>query len=673
MTKVPKSAIAALPVFSHRKDILKAIRGSQITIVTGETGSGKTTGLAHLLLDGNFKEVVITQPRITAATSVAEYVAKARGEDVGQSVGYHSSLNKVAGPKTKVIFRTDGLQLARESGGHGIPSDPSCVLIIDEHHERSINIDALLALALERIRKGDTFRLVIMSATAEVDRLQAFLEPHFGPIPHVHIEGRTFPVQFEQRTASDLVPTAIKQLERGRNVLIFLPGVREIESVCDALSQSGVDAEIRPLFADMSKEEKDLAFAAYSRPKVVVATNVAQTSITIPDIDVVIDSGLERVPTLDKGGVPGLALADTSRADCLQRMGRAGRTKPGFYFLCGGIFERRPAHLAPEIHTNRFDGVVLRLLASGHKLANLLFMDAPRKYQLQLAYTRLQQLGAITKAQKLTKAGERMLCYPLDPEYARMLIEARNRDVVTDILAVVACASVGGIMDMRALSQHGAKIRHGDSDLLAQKDTFLGLSQDITISALAGEDLDEFLRENDVVPRRFHRAMDVYFKLCELEEVIPFANMRAVSKNKDMVACIAAGLWPWGVWVADGRHATSARGEARLISKASVINAAGDLVVGEPFNLETATGDGDLALLQNLTVVSMRTLEQVLPEGEKDLMPKPGRRHRSPNNRSKGKAHTPPKVGARKKPKVAHRSRNGRKSGGAARHPQQFH
>ncbi|MBI1362412.1 MAG: hypothetical protein GC134_00315 [Proteobacteria bacterium] len=676
MSKSTKNALAALPVFAHRDEILAAIKANSITIVTGETGSGKTTGLANLLLDDAFfTEVVITQPRITAATSVAEYVARMRGEKVGQSVGYHSSLYRVIGPDTRVVFRTDGLQLAREAGGHGIADNSSCVLIIDEHHERSINIDALLALALERLRKGEKFRLVIMSATAEVERLKAFLAPHFGTVPHVHIAGRTFPVQFEQRTASDLVPTTIKQLKKGHNVLVFLPGVREIEAVCEALSQSGVDAEVLPLYADLSKEEKDLAFASYSRPKVVVATNVAQTSITIPDIDSVVDSGLERVPTLDKQGVPGLMLADTSKADCIQRMGRAGRTKPGTYFLCGGLFDRREAHPAPEIHTNRLDGVLLRLLSTGITPEKMLFMDAPRKRHLALGRERLQQLGALMKGgKKLTNTGEKMLAYPLDPEYARMMVEAKNRDVVTDLLAALACASVGGILDMRSLSEYGGKSRHHDSDLLAQKDIFLELCRDITLKNLVGDAIDAHLADNDVVPRRFHRAMDVYFKLCETEQKIPFSEQKPLSKQKDMIASIAAGLWPWGVWMANGRHATNAAGETRLISKASFVSAAGDLVVGEPFNLETSGGE-DLALLQNLTVVSLRTLEQILPEdGAKDLLPKPGRRHRSPDKSKRAKPqHTPPKTGARKKPKVAHRPRNGRKSKGSGRHPQQMH
>jgi HrpA-like RNA helicase len=675
MSKNAHTALAALPVFAHRAEIVAAIRGNRITIVTGETGSGKTTGLAHLLLDEQFKQVVITQPRITAATSVAEYVARTRGEKVGQTVGYHSSLYREDSPLTRVMFRTDGLQLARESAGHGIPDDPECVLIIDEHHERSINIDALLALALERLRNGGKFRLVIMSATAEVERLKAFLAPHFGSVPHVHIAGRTFPVRFEQRTASDLVPTTIRQLQKGHNVLVFLPGMKEIEAVCDALFQSGVDAEVLPLYADLSKAEKDLAFASYTRPKVVVATNVAQTSITIPDIDVVVDSGLERVPTLDKNGVPGLMLADTSKADCLQRMGRAGRTKPGTYFLCGAPFEMREAHPAPEIHTNRLDGMVLRLLATGTTPEKLLFMDVPRKRHLHLARQRLQQLGALTKGGNLlTAVGKRMLAYPLDPEYARMMVEAHNRDVVTDMLAALACASVGGIMDVRALSASGGKPRYHDSDLLAQKDIFLDLCRDITLQKLSGPTLEEALENADVVARRFHRAVDVYHKLCELEGKTPFSEQRPLSKLKDMVASIAAGLWPWGVWVASGRHATDAAGKARLISKASFVSADGVVVVGEPFNLETADGE-DLALLQNLTVVSLRTLEQVIPEeAYADMLPKAGKRHRSPDKGKKPRTpHTPPKDGARKKPKLAHRARNGRKSKGGARHPQQMH
>lgn len=630
-------AFTALPVFAHRQEILNAVRDNSIVILTGETGSGKTTGLARILLEAGYSDVVITQPRITAATSVAEYVAKSLGEPVGQRVGYHSSLNRVTSPQTRVVFRTDGLQLARETHGDGIADREDAVIVIDEHHERSVNIDTLVAVLLQRLKNGAKFRLVFSSATAEVARLMNLLAPLVGYVPHVHIEGRTFPVRFEQAGSTDLIPITTQQLKAGRNVLVFLPGKREIETVTEVLLRAKLDVEVIPLYADLSKEEKDRAFAAYTRPKVVVATNVAQTSITIPDIDVVVDSGLERTPTFSKRGVPGLMMANTSQADCRQRMGRAGRTKPGVYFLCGAPLANRPAFPQPEIHHSNLDTIVLRLAQAKLKPETLLWLDPPYRRHVALARKRLAMLGAVKGPQdkiKLTPTGEQMLGYPLDAAYARMMVEAHRRDVVTDMLALVAAASVGGILNPQEPRFHG---RSCDSDLLDQRDLFLGAALDWRANPGQTEaELATKLADLGLVPRRFHRAWDLYQVLCAREGIEPLSRLATLDRQKNLLACVAAGLWPNGLWRVEGRHGLADEGEPRLISKSSCANAEGNLVVAEPFDLD------DMCLLQNLSKVSPKMLDQIIPGGRAALatwglqLPLPPSR---PSGRSRGKAH----------------------------------
>ena len=306
-----------LPVFSHREEILKAVRSSQVSVLTGETGSGKTTGIAQILHEAGYSYIRITQPRIAAATSVAEFVAQALGQEVGDAVGYQTSLYKNFSDNTSVTFITDGLQLAQEVHGHGVPNREDCVVVIDEHHERSTNIDALVAFLLRRISRGARFRLVFSSATADVKRLKEWLEPMMGEvIPHVHVSGRTYPVQEHHIHERDVLDTTVQELMHGRNVLVFQPGVKEIETFCEELRQTGVDAEILRLHSKLSKVEQDRVFKRYDRPKVVVATNIAQTSITIADLDVVVDTGLERRPMVDIFGAQGLTLSLTSRADC---------------------------------------------------------------------------------------------------------------------------------------------------------------------------------------------------------------------------------------------------------------------------------------------------------------------------------------------------------------------
>lgn len=608
---------ADLPVFNHVEEINKAVRENQVSILTGETGSGKTTGIAQILYRAGYSDIRITQPRITAATSVAEFVASALGEDVGQTVGYMSSLNKCTGKQTKVVFITDGLQLAQEVHGNGISDGEDAVIVIDEHHERSENIDTLVAVLIERIKRGAKFRLVFSSATADVDRLQAWLSPMFGHIPHIHVSGRTFPVTENLIHQDAAFDTAVEALMDQKNVLVILPGVRQILTWVEGFETCGLDVEVLPLYADLSKEERDKVFVTdYPRPKVVVATNIAQTSITIPDLDVVVDLGLERRPTVDKYGIPGLAKCLTSVADCDQRKGRAGRVRPGESFLCGTSRERRRAFPVPAINASQLDGLVLRLARGRFTPERMQWLDAPSKEQLEVSRKRLQMLGALNKGNKLTKLGEEMVTFPVDPNYARMICEAQRRDVLEDVLVMVAVASTGRAIYDTQDESLVAQANAYDSEFMLMKDIFVDTYRDLQIANPRNP--DAWLEERGIIPRRFHRAYDVYLDLCERTEVTPFTGFKPITKEKDMIASIFSGLWVYGVWQVQGRHGVDLAGNRRLLSNEGAMPEDGKLIVGEPFNLNEGR-ELQLYLLQRVTGITKKIVKEVLPGGWNDV------------------------------------------------------
>ena len=602
---------AVLPVFAYRAEILKVLRTSQVLILSGETGSGKSTGLARISHDAGYT-TLISQPRIPAATSLAEFVALALGQKVGQSVGYNTSLNKCYGDESQVIFITDGLQLNKEVHADGIPDREDCMVVIDEHHERSQNIDGLSGVLLERIKRGAKFRLVFSSATAEVERLKEWLAPIFGQeIPHVHISGRTFPIEEHLIGAHEVLCTTVEHLMHGSNVLVFQPGVKQIDAFCEQLKKTGLDIEILPLHSGLSKSDKDRVFRSYSRPKVVVATSIAQTSITLADLNVVVDTGLERRPVVDAWGNAGLTMALTSRATCDQRKGRCGRTSPGIYYLAGTPRERRRAFPLVAMNTTNLDGLVLRLKKGNYRPEKMEWLDKPNKSQLASSRRRLKQMGATKGNGRLTPRGERMAAYPVDPCYARMICEAKDRGVLPDVLAMVAVASTDNkpLFDPED-ERFEDRIACYSSDFILMKDVFIETYHQQCIQEPA--DLDRWLEGEGIRPQHYRRALELYLSLCKKTDTLCFEGFSASNKEKDMLASIYAGLCPYGVWRVQGEHAVDTAGNHRQLSKYSARPEEGTWVVGEPFNLHDGEGF-DLYLLQRVSVVSKQIVKGVLP------------------------------------------------------------
>lgn len=467
-----------LPVFAFKPEITSAVREHRVVIVTAETGAGKSTQVPQFLLDDEpGRRVVVTQPRCLAARSLALRVAAERGTPLGLGVGYRTAKESACRDDTPLVYVTDGLQLVRELCGGG--GGGRTVLVIDEVHEFNLNVETLLAWAGRLLAAEPGLRLVLMSATIDAPRLAAF----FGAPPVVSVPGKVFPVARRYERAredprAEVARRAADLARAGRRVLVFLPGKAEIAQCCAELGAAlGDAAVVLPLHGELEPEEQARCFAPppAGRTKVVLATNVAQTSVTIPDVDAVVDSGLERRIEVH-GGVETLVLGATSRADCDQRAGRAGRVRPGEYWLVSAApYEDRPAFPVPELLRCSLDQVVLRLADQGVDAAELRFYheppaeDARAAFHARLRESRdtLRRLGAFDEAaHALTPVGRAMARLPVSARCARMLVEAARLGVVEPVATIVACLEAG------FRRPRGWRSVEADSDLLALLDLY---------------------------------------------------------------------------------------------------------------------------------------------------------------------------------------------------------
>ncbi len=424
-----------LPVFSFRDEIVRAVADHPVVIVTAETGAGKSTQVPQYLLEAGYR-ILVTQPRRLAARTVAARVAEEYGSPFGGVVGYRTAYERKDCVSTRCLFVTDGLALVRELVGAGRHT----VLVIDEVHEWNLNIEVLVAWAKRQVESSvASFKLVLMSATLEAERLSSY----FGGAPIIDVPGRMYPVE-ELQPQGDLVDDAAGLLRQGRNVLVFLPGKREIgDLAADLRNIEGLAAVILPLHGELSAEEQAACFRSYSVPKCVIATNIAQTSVTIPDIDAVVDSGMERRVDL-ADGVEGLYLCPISRADQRQRKGRAGRTRPGVYISHAPVINV-PEFPVAEIDRVRLDQTVLRLAEVGIDAEELEFFHQPDFKKIHAARQALVALGCMTIDGAVTAIGRRVAKLPISVQYGRMVIEAERLGVVDDVLDIAAILEQGGI------------------------------------------------------------------------------------------------------------------------------------------------------------------------------------------------------------------------------------
>ena len=585
-----------LPIHAFRDQIVEAIRTSPVVVITAETGAGKSTQVPQYLLDAGY-DLVVTQPRRLATRTVAERVAEEIGEDIGGTVGYRTAVDRRDSPATRCLFCTDGLALVRELMGQN-----KGILVLDEVHEWNENMEVLVAWAKRQIQAGADFKVVLMSATLEAEKLAAF----FNGAPVISVPGRLFPVEVKSPSTrlTDDVATLVGQ---GRNVLVFQPGKQEIEDTCAALKQMQVSAEILPLHGQLTPQEQARCFKHYGRPKVVISTNVAQTSITIDDIDAVVDSGMERrIELVD--GVEGLYLKPISIADSTQRKGRAGRTKAGIYIdHCGA--STRPDFPVAEIMRKRLDQTVLRLAMAGFDMEELEFFHQPDKSDIHDARRTLVGLGCMTADGSVTKIGKLVNRLPVSVQYARMLVEADRLGVVNDILTVAAILEQGGITvpppsrnqpdrpDWRYMVP-----AESESDIMGQ----------LTVWRLADSLTKEEMRERGISLRDYFRAKEVRSRL--ESAVKKYFSVASTGHREDILKAVCAGMVDH---LFKGSYGSYQNGEGvdRELGSASLVRGA-EWLVGRPFDLQIKTRRGmmTLRLVELASKVNPMWLTEVAPQ-----------------------------------------------------------
>ncbi|MFM2403218.1 MAG: hypothetical protein RL223_1098 [Pseudomonadota bacterium] len=492
----------SLPVSSRRDEIARAMREHQVVIVCGETGSGKTTQLPKIALElgrgwgaGGHGLIGHTQPRRLAATSVAKRIAEELQTPLGEIVGYKVRFNDRLQPGASVKLMTDGILLAETQG------DPDLrrydTLIIDEAHERSLNIDFLLGYLRQLLPRRPDLKIVITSATIDAERFARHFESIKGPAPVIQVSGRLYPVEQRWRPFEEsreygqehAIADAVDELwrEGSGDILVFLPGEREIRETADHLhkhlAQHGVGGqrggpppEVLPLFARLSPAEQDRVFSASNGRRVVLATNVAETSLTVPGIRYVIDAGLARVKRYSyRNKVEQLQIEAISQAAANQRAGRCGRVANG---ICIRLYDEktflgRPRFTDPEILRSSLAGVILRMksLRLG-EVEQFPFIEPPRSKAIADGYALLGELGAVDDDNQLTPIGVELSQLPLDPRVGRMILEGRERGALDEVLIIASALSVQDVRDRPLDKQQAADEKHKLFD--DEKSEFIG-------------------------------------------------------------------------------------------------------------------------------------------------------------------------------------------------------
>lgn len=441
-----------LPMHSARERFVETVRRNPVTVVHAPTGAGKTTLVPLMLLDAGFVDagqIGITQPRRIAAISVAGFVAELHGSELGDAVGYQIKGESALSRSTCVKFMTVGI-LLREFG-----ADPLLrkygVIVLDEAHERSIHQDVLAALIRAILRRRPSLKFVIMSATIDAAKFAA----HFGGAPVVSVQGRLFPVEMRYATSTpyslrqcmdvcaETVQEIVRRDDRG-DVLVFLPDEDSIRGTERRLSQMRLDgALVLPLFGAQSAEEQRRVFRLTARRRIILATNIAETSVTIDGVVHVVDSGFVKQMQYVGDGMSALTIVPHSQSGCDQRAGRAGRTQAGIChrLFTEGDFAERPEFTEPEIQRTALDQVLLQQRVHGRTTAEvkaLEFMDPPAAERWDDAEQHLRVLGALDAQGAVTVDGRRMERLPVAPMLGRMLLEAERRGCLTEVATVVA-------------------------------------------------------------------------------------------------------------------------------------------------------------------------------------------------------------------------------------------
>src|SRR5690349_19309851 len=466
----------SLPISARADEIVELIRRHQVVVIAGETGSGKTTQLPKLCLAAGRGEagmIGCTQPRRLAARSVARRVAEELGTPLGEVVGFQVRFNDQVSERSLIKFMTDGILLAETQGDPWLSAYDT--IIIDEAHERSLNIDFLLGYLKRLTQKRPELKIIVTSATIDTAR---FAE-HFGGAPVVEVEGRAYPVELRwrpveaagkgmQQGSAEHIAAVLDEITRDDprgDVLVFLPGEREIRDAHQLLSRRQYrETEIMPLYARLSAGDQDRVFKPGVKRRVVLATNVAETSLTVPRIRYVIDTGTARVKRYSqRSQLERLHVEPISQAAADQRKGRCGRVGPGVCYRLydEADFQSRPLYTDPELLRSSLANVILRMLSLKlGEVDEFPFLEAPDPRMVADGYRRLAEISAIDERRQLTAIGRQLARLPIDVQLARMLVEAHERHALRELLVIVAFLSIQDPRERPADARQQADAAH---------------------------------------------------------------------------------------------------------------------------------------------------------------------------------------------------------------------
>ncbi len=557
-----------LPVSQRRADLAEAIRSHQVVIVAGETGSGKTTQLPKICLElgrGVTGMIGHTQPRRIAARSVAERIAEELRVDLGTAVGYQVRFTDHSTKDTLVKLMTDGILLAELQ--HDRLLSAYDTLIIDEAHERSLNIDFILGYLKQLLPQRPDLKVIITSATIDPEKFSR----HFSDAPIIEVSGRTYPVEVRYRPLvealddegdvlvrdqTEAIVDAVRELlhHGPGDILVFLPGEREIKDTADVLSRlvpaRTADAfDVVPLYARLSAAEQHKVFEPHSKRRVVLATNVAETSLTVPGITYVVDTGVARISRYSfKTKVQRLPIEPISQASAHQRSGRCGRVEAGvaIRLYAEEDFVSRPPFTDPEILRTNLASVILQMTALGlGEVARFGFVDPPDRRNVTAGVQLLEELGALTGG-RLTKLGRQLALLPVDPRLARMVVEGHRRGCLREVLVIAAALSIPDPRERPAelqaqADQKHARFRDQSSDFL----TLLNLWDYIRTQQreLSSSAFRRMCRADHLNYLRIREWQELEQQLRQIARQLKLEGRRADTRDEDAVhQSLLAGL-----------------------------------------------------------------------------------------------------------------------------------
>ncbi|UUY02701.1 ATP-dependent RNA helicase HrpA [Svornostia abyssi] len=554
-----------LPVSARRDELLETIAANQVTIVAGETGSGKTTQLPKMCLElGRGVRGLIghTQPRRLAARTVADRIADELGVPLGAGVGYAIRFQDRTREDTLIQLMTDGLLLAQ------IDRDPLLrrydTIIVDEAHERSLNIDFLLGYLKRTLPKRPDLKVIVTSATIDPEQFSR----HFDDAPIVEVSGRTFPVEIRYRPVEldpadgeetverdqvTAIGDAVQELvreSRDGDILVFLSGEREIRDTADALrGRFAEKLEILPLFARLSSPEQQKVFQAHTQRRVVLATNVAETSLTVPGIKYVVDPGTARISRYSaRLKVQRLPIEAISQASANQRSGRCGRTSDGIAIRLYSEedFAERPAFTDPEILRTSLAAVILQTAAAGlGRVEDFPFMEPPDARQVRDGVLLLTELGALDAAGELTGLGRKLARLPVDPRMGRMVLEAGKRGCAEEVIVIAAGLSIQDPRERpsehrQAADEQHARFADERSDFLAYLNLWAYIREQQR--ALSGSAFRRRCRKEYLHYLRIREWQDLVAQLRQAAKQVGVKRNQTPAEPDDVHQALLAGL-----------------------------------------------------------------------------------------------------------------------------------